>query len=184
MKAAAAGLMGIVRSARERAPIVVSVVVAAGTAGLMVAVTAGAATSHGTQAPGTLKVCIQNWGSLANLGDVNVYPHSCAAPYRYNLELAGPGAAGPAGPAGPQGATGAQGTTGPAGPRGPQGGAGTSRSTGSSRPHGSGRGTGDDHRPPSGRIGTAAGVRPGSHRARRLSAWDARDRRRCADHHR
>jgi hypothetical protein len=27
--------------------------------------------------PTTLKVCIQNWGSLANRGDVNIYPKDC-----------------------------------------------------------------------------------------------------------
>jgi hypothetical protein len=95
------------------------VVIAVAT-GLVLVVTAAASTQHRAM-PTTLKVCIQNWGSVANRGDVNIYPKNCLAPYSYTLQLAGAGARGAQGPAGPQGAAGPQGPAGPQGATGPQG---------------------------------------------------------------
>jgi hypothetical protein len=108
---------------------------------LISVVVASAATSHRAATPTTLKVCIQNWGNLANRGDVNVNPAACKAPYRYTLALAGhqgTGATAPQGPAGPTGPQGSQGSKGGIGPQGP---------TGSTGPQGPQGGTGSQGQP-------------------------------------
>ena len=88
------------------------------------------------EVPTTLRVCIQNWGSVANRGDVNVYPKDCSAPYKYTLQLAGAGTRGPQGPAGPQGVPGLQGPHGPQGAQGPAGAIGAQGAIGPQGPTG------------------------------------------------
>jgi hypothetical protein len=108
----------------------------AGNTGLISVVVASAATAHHAATPTTLKVCIQNWGNLANRGDVSVNPAACKTPYRYTLALAthqstaATGPQGPTGPTGPQGSSGSQGSQGSKGDIGPQG------PTGSTGPQG------------------------------------------------
>jgi hypothetical protein len=91
--------------------------------------------------PGTLKVCIQKWGGLATMGDLNATNKSCKGARNITLQLGpihlsqepgggqpgpvGPqGATGPHRPAGPKGDTGPNGDTGPPGPKGDTGPAG------------------------------------------------------------